>query len=98
MEQRPAQWKGEGGWRRLDLYCDEMPMLPDLGGVAQLRVSGIASCWMYTKHCHLHRVHRDEIRGSVLALSVGAYTATLLVMAIVVKGGGREPPTLTIQG
>ncbi len=31
------------------------------------------------------------------ALSAGAYTATLLVMVNVMKGGGRAPPTLTSQ-
>ena len=29
--------------------------------------------------------------------SAGAYTATLLVMINVIKGGGRAPPTLTSQ-
>ncbi len=29
------------------------------------------------------------------AHSAGAYTATLLVMVNVIKGGGRAPPTLT---
>ncbi len=33
----------------------------------------------------------------ISAHSAGAYTATLLVMVIVVKGGGRAPPTLTSQ-
>jgi hypothetical protein len=49
-----------------------------------------------------HRVHiftRDEIyRVSVSAHSAGAYTATLLVMVNVMKGGGRAPPTLTSRG
>jgi hypothetical protein len=36
-------------------------------------------------------------RVSVSAHSAGAYTATLLVMVNVVKGGGRAPPTLTSQ-
>ncbi len=30
------------------------------------------------------------------AHSAGAYTATLLLMVNVMKGGGRAPPTLTI--
>ncbi len=34
---------------------------------------------------------------SVSAHSAGAYTATLLVMVNVVKGGGRALPTLTSQ-
>jgi hypothetical protein len=34
---------------------------------------------------------------TVSAHSAGAYTATLLVMVIVVKGSGRAPPTLTSQ-
>ena len=34
-------------------------------------------------------------RVSVSAHSAGAYTATLLVMVNVIKGGGRAPPTLT---
>jgi hypothetical protein len=29
--------------------------------------------------------------------SAGAYTATLLVMVNVMRGGGRAPPTLTSQ-
>jgi hypothetical protein len=33
----------------------------------------------------------------VSAHSAGEYTVTLLVMVIVVKGGGRAPPTLTSQ-
>jgi hypothetical protein len=37
-------------------------------------------------------------QGSVSAHSAGAYTATLLVMVNVVKGGGRAPPTLTSLG
>ncbi len=37
-------------------------------------------------------------QGSVSAHSAGAYTATLLVMVKVVKGGGRAPPTLTSLG
>jgi hypothetical protein len=49
-----------------------------------------------------HRVHiftRDET-GLVYhsAQSAGAYTATLLVMVNVVKGGGQAPPTLTSLG
>jgi hypothetical protein len=32
---------------------------------------------------------------SVSAHSAGAYTATLLVMVNVMRGGGRAPPTLT---
>ncbi len=43
-----------------------------------------------------HRVHiftRDET-----AHSAGAYTATLLVMVNLMKGGGRAPPTLTSLG
>ncbi len=46
-----------------------------------------------------HRVHIlvEMNRVSVSAHSAGAYTATLLVMVIVVKGGGRVPPTLTSQ-
>ncbi len=31
------------------------------------------------------------------AHSAGTYTATLLVMVNVMKGGGRAPPTLTSQ-
>jgi hypothetical protein len=34
----------------------------------------------------------------VSAHSAGAYTATLLVMVNVIKGGGRASPTLTSQG
>jgi hypothetical protein len=34
----------------------------------------------------------------VSAHSAGAYTATLLVMVNVMRGGGRAPPTLTSQG
>jgi hypothetical protein len=34
----------------------------------------------------------------VSALSAGVYTATLLVMVNVMKGGGRAPPTLTSLG
>jgi hypothetical protein len=37
-------------------------------------------------------------RVSVSAHSAGAYTATLLVMVNVIRGGGRAPPTLTSQG
>ncbi len=37
-------------------------------------------------------------RVSVSAHSAGAYTATLLVMVNVTKGGGRAPPTLTRPG
>ncbi len=37
-------------------------------------------------------------RVSVSAHSAGAYTATLLVMVNVIKGGGRAPPTLTSPG
>ncbi len=37
-------------------------------------------------------------RVSVSAYSAGAYTATLLVMVNVMKGGGRAPPTLTSIG
>ncbi len=36
-------------------------------------------------------------RVSVSAHSAGSYTATLLVMVIVVKGGGRAPPSLISQ-
>ncbi len=35
---------------------------------------------------------------SVSAHSAGTYTATLLVMVSVVKGGGPAPPTLTSLG
>jgi hypothetical protein len=35
---------------------------------------------------------------SVSAHSAGAYTATLLVMVNVVKGGGRAPSTVTSLG
>ncbi len=46
-----------------------------------------------------HRVHtylyKRWNRVSVSAHSAGAYTATLLVMVNVIKGGGRAPPTLT---
>ena len=48
-----------------------------------------------------HRVHiftREEKRVSVSAHSAGEYTATLLVMVNVIKGGGRAPPTLTSLG
>jgi|LakMenE01Jun11ns_1017448.scaffolds.fasta_scaffold6180934_1 hypothetical protein len=38
---------------------------------------------------------RDENRGCVSARSARAYTATLYVMVIIVKGGARAPPTLT---
>jgi hypothetical protein len=39
-----------------------------------------------------HRVHIGErSRGSVTALSAGAYTTTLYVMVDIVKGGRREP-------
>ncbi len=42
---------------------------------------------------------RDETGTvSVSAHSAGAYTATLLVMVNVIKGGGRAPPTFTSQG
>ncbi len=34
----------------------------------------------------------------MFAYSAGAYTATLLVMVNVMRGGGRAPPTLTSQG
>ncbi len=47
------------------------------------------------------RVHiftRDETGLLYLPHSAGAYTATLLVMVNVVKGGGRAPPTLTSLG
>ncbi len=48
------------------------------------------------------RVHiftRDETGlVSVSAHSAGAYTATLLVMVNVVKGGGRAPSTVTSLG
>ncbi len=37
-------------------------------------------------------------QGSVSAHSAGAYTATLLVMVNVKRGGWRAPPTLTSQG
>jgi hypothetical protein len=44
--------------------------------------------------------YRDgvEIRGCVSAVSAGAYTTTLYVMVIKVKGVGRAPPTLTSLG
>ncbi len=35
---------------------------------------------------------------NVSAHSAGAYTATLLVMVNVMRGGGRASPTLTSQG
>jgi hypothetical protein len=44
---------------------------------------------------------RDEIGGVYLglsALSAGAYTATLDVVVIRLKGVGRAPPTLASQG
>ena len=49
-----------------------------------------------------HRVHIlvEMKQGqciTVSAHSAGAYTATLLVMVIVGKGGGRAPPTLISQ-
>ena len=46
-----------------------------------------------------HRVHIlvEMKRVSVSAHSAGAYTATLLVMVMVVKGGGRAPLTLISQ-
>ncbi len=37
-------------------------------------------------------------RVSASAHSAGAYTAALLVMVNVMRGGGRAPPTLTSQG
>jgi hypothetical protein len=40
----------------------------------------------------------NPVRVSVFAHSAGAYTATLLVMVNVMRGGGRAPPTLTSQG
>jgi hypothetical protein len=40
---------------------------------------------------------RNEL-GSVSALSVGAFTATLYVMVTRVKEAGRAPPILTSQG
>ncbi len=36
---------------------------------------------------------RYGLRVSVSAHSAGAYTATLLVMVNVIRGGGRAPPT-----
>jgi hypothetical protein len=46
-------------------------------------------------HCYSkHRAHIwvEKNRGSVSALSAGAYTATLYVMITIVKGGERAPP------
>jgi hypothetical protein len=37
-------------------------------------------------------------KKSVSAHSAGPYTAALLVMVNVMKGGGRAPPTLTSLG
>ncbi len=37
-------------------------------------------------------------KGSVSALSAGAYAATLYVMVNIVEVGGREPPTLASLG
>jgi hypothetical protein len=37
---------------------------------------------------------RDKCRVSVSTYTAGAYTATLLVMVYVIKGGGHAPPTL----
>jgi hypothetical protein len=48
--------------------------------------------FLFAIHSHHHRVHiftRDENRVSV---SVGAYTATLLVMVNVIKGGWACTP------
>ncbi len=40
----------------------------------------------------------EMVSVSASAHSAGAYTATLLVMVNVLKGGGRAPPTLTSMG
>ncbi len=58
--------------------------------------------WNYKYN--LHKVHHPKKaaeegnRGSVSALSAGAYATTLLAMVDTVKGGGRAPPTLTRLG
>jgi hypothetical protein len=43
-------------------------------------------------------VEMKQGQCTVSAQSAGAYTATLLVMVNIIRGGGRAPPTLTSQG
>ncbi len=53
-----------------------------------------------TEH-QAHRVHiftRDETGSVYLPTQLESYTATLLVMVNVIKGGRRAPPPLTSPG
>ncbi len=54
--------------------------------------------WLTANRSTVYIFFLEMDRVNVSAHSAGAYTATLLVMVNVMKGGGRAPPNLTSLG